>query len=48
MTYECIHCRRTFASPYGLKRHISAKHQYINAEGSETSHSKLTLVEAGL
>jgi hypothetical protein len=48
MTYECIHCRRTFASPYGLKRHISAKHQYINAEGSETSHSNLPPVEAGL
>ena len=48
MTYKCIHCRRTFASPYGLKCHISAKHQYINAKGSKTFHLNLPPVEAGL
>jgi DNA-directed RNA polymerase subunit RPC12/RpoP len=31
-SYKCLHCERTFASPYGLKRHISDKHQYVNNE----------------
>ena len=31
-SFTCLHCDRTFASPYGLKRHISEKHQYDNNE----------------
>ena len=27
-SYKCLHCSRTFSSAYGLKRHISDKHQY--------------------
>jgi len=48
MTYNCLHCSRTFATPYGLKRHISDKHQYINEEEGETSHSELPYEEPGL
>ena len=46
MTYDCIHCSRTFATPYALKRHISAKHQYID-EG-EPSHSNIPYDEPGI
>ena len=31
-SFMCLHCDRTFASPYELKRHISEKHQYDNNE----------------
>jgi hypothetical protein len=44
MTYNCSHCSRTFATPYALKRHISAKHQYtIEEEEGGTSQSQLNL-----
>lgn len=43
MTYNCLHCSRTFATPYALKRHISAKHQYIEEVEGETSQSQLNL-----
>ena len=46
MTYDYIHCSRTFATPYALKRHISAKYQYID-EG-EPSHSNIPYDEPGL
>ena len=46
MTYDCIHCSRTFATPYALKRHISAKHQYID-EG-KPSHSNIPYDEPSL
>jgi len=39
MTYQCIHCSRTFSSPYSLKRHISDKHQYISDDEGEASYS---------
>lgn len=29
MGYQCLHCSRTFATSYALKRHISDKHRYI-------------------
>ena len=41
MTYTCLHCSRTFATPYALKRHISDKHKY-------TSHLNLLCEEPGL
>ena len=31
-SFTCLYCDRIFASPYGLKRHISEKHQYDNNE----------------
>ena len=37
MIYKCLHCSRTFATPYALKRHISDKHQYIAKDEGETS-----------
>ena len=46
MTYTCLHCSRTFATPYALKHHISEKHQYID-EG-EPSHSTIKYDEPGL
>ena len=50
MTYNCLHCSRTFATPYALKRHISEKHQYhiIEEEEGESSHSNLPYEEPGL
>src|SRR5262245_5454620 len=47
MTYKCTHCSRTFATPYGLKRHISAKHQFINEDEGESS-SRMPYEEPGL
>jgi len=35
MTYKCEFCNRTFASPYALKRHISAKHEYVIDENED-------------
>ena len=32
MAYKCLHCSRTFATSYALKRHISDKHRYITEE----------------
>ena len=40
MGYQCLHCSRTFSTPFGLKRHISDRHQYIADEG-ESSQSNL-------
>ena len=48
MTYNCLHCSRTFATPYALKWHISDKHQYDVEEEGESSHSNLPYVEPGL
>jgi hypothetical protein len=47
MTYNCLYCSRTFATPYALKRHISDKHQYISEEG-ESSHLNVPYEEPGL
>jgi len=48
MTYKCLHCSRTFATPYALKRHISDKHQYIAEDEGETSRSNIPYNEPGL
>jgi hypothetical protein len=48
MTYKCLHCSRTFATPYALKRHISDKHQYIAEDEGETSRSNIPYNELGL
>lgn len=48
MAYECLHCSRTFATPYALKRHISEKHQYIAEDEGETSRSNIPYDEPGL
>src|SRR5208283_2604785 len=48
MSYKCNYCSRTFAKPYGLKRHISDKHEYDVEEEGETSHSNLPWEEPGL
>jgi hypothetical protein len=48
MVYECLHCSRTFATPYALKRHISEKHQYIAEDEGETSRSNIPYDELGL
>jgi hypothetical protein len=46
MVYNCLHCFRTFAIPYALKRHISDKHQYDFAEDEgETSRSNIPRYE---
>ncbi|RIA88605.1 hypothetical protein C1645_826125 [Glomus cerebriforme] len=34
MTFKCLYCSQTFATPYVLKQHISVNHQYI-AEDEE-------------
>src|SRR4051812_38364741 len=31
-SYKCLYCECTFAFPYGLKRYISDKYQYVNNE----------------
>jgi Zinc finger, C2H2 type len=48
MIYSCLHCSRTFATPYALKRHISDKHQYVNEEEGESSRSNIPYEEPGL
>ena len=30
MVLQCLHCFRSYSSPYALKRHISDKHPIIN------------------
>src|SRR5205085_4390707 len=37
MGYQCLHYSRTFSTPFGLKRHISDRHQYIADEGSQSN-----------
>jgi hypothetical protein len=48
MTYTCLHCSRTFATPYALKRHISDKHKYIDEDEGETSRLNLPYEEPGI
>jgi len=48
MVYNCLHCSRTFATPYALKRHISDKHQYIAEDEGETSRLNIPYDEPGL
>lgn len=51
MSYKCLHCSRTFATPYALKRHISDKHQYNTNEDEEEAFQGTISVpseEAGL
>src|ERR1044071_9858880 len=48
MSYECLYCSRTFATPYVLKRHISAKHQFINEDEGKASSSQMPYEEPGL
>ena len=35
MTFKCLHCFCTFATPYALKCHISEKHQYNTNKDEE-------------
>jgi hypothetical protein len=37
MTYLCEFCKRTFATTYALKRHVSDKHQYEEVETSRSN-----------
>ena len=46
MTYTCLYCSWTFATPYTLKCHISEKHQYIDED--EPSHSTIKYDEPDL
>ena len=48
MTYTCLHCFRTFATPYILKRHISDKHKYTDIDEGETSCLNLPYEEPDL
>jgi len=48
MSYEYLYCSQTFATPYTLKRHISAKHQFINEDEGEASSSQMPYEEPGL
>ena len=47
-SYKCLHCIRTFATPYGLKRHISERHQYYNNEDEGESFQTNIVEEPGL
>ena len=47
MAYQCLHCSRTFSTPFGLKRHISDRHQYID-EGEPSQSNLLPYEEPGL
>jgi DNA-directed RNA polymerase subunit RPC12/RpoP len=42
-SYKCSHCPRTFSSPYGLKRHISIKHQYVDEDIRDEKEFKPTI-----
>src|SRR5439155_284618 len=48
MGYQCLHCLRTFSTPFGLKRHISDRHQYIADEGESSQSNLLPYEEPGL
>ena len=48
MTYKCSHCFLTFATPYALKHHIFAKHQFINENEGEVSSSRISYEEPDL
>jgi hypothetical protein len=47
-SYKCLYCIRTFATPYGLKRHISERHQYYNNEDEGESFQTNIVEEHGL
>jgi hypothetical protein len=47
MTYTCLHCSRTFATPQGLKRHIFEKHQY-DIDESEDEGAAIQMNESDL
>ena len=49
MTFKCLHCFCTFATPYALKRHISEKHQYnTNKDEEEAFQSNIPYEELSL
>src|SRR3989440_6157450 len=48
MGYQCLHCSHTFSTPFGLKRHISDRHQYIADEGESSQSNLLPYEEPGL
>src|SRR2546429_9966747 len=48
MGYQYLHCSRTFSIPFGLKRHISDRHQYIADEGESSQSNLLPYEEPGL
>src|SRR6059058_761793 len=48
MGYQCLHCSRTFSTPFGLKHHISDRHQYIADEGESSQSNLLPYEEPGL
>src|SRR3989442_10253824 len=48
MGYQCLHYSRTFSTPFGLKRHISDRHQYIADEGESSQSNLLPYEEPGL
>src|SRR6185312_11157687 len=48
MGYQCLHCSRTFSTPFGLKHHISDRYQYIADEGESSQSNLLPYEEPGL
>ena len=49
MTFKCLHCFHTFATPYALKRHISEKHQYnTNKDEKKAFQSNIPYKEFSL
>ena len=48
MSFKCTYCSRTYSSPYGLKRHISSKHQYIINDNEEAPTQTKIVEESGL
>ena len=49
MTFKCLHCFRTFTTPYALKRHISEKYQYnTNKDEEEAFQSNIPYEELSL
>ncbi|RIA97224.1 hypothetical protein C1645_814296 [Glomus cerebriforme] len=48
MTFKCLHCSQTFATPYALKYHISVNYQYIAEDEGETSYSNILYEEPDL
>ena len=49
MAYKCLHCSRTFATSYALKRHISDKYRYITEDdGGEEFQTNIPVEESDL
>src|SRR2546423_104118 len=48
MGYQCLHCSRTFSTPFGLKCHIFNRYQYIADEGESSQSNLLPYEESGL